>query len=93
MVTIYQKQRQNFDITGLVSRINRDIRRHTMKVICNIETKDMQNKPDSFALYFGDLVNGKIYDVVSIEKNWYRIIDGSNEDYLYPPELFEVVET
>ena len=38
------------------------------------------------------LTNGKIYDVLSVEKDWYRIIDDSGEDYLYPPELFEIVE-
>ena len=47
------------------------------------------------------LLHGKIYDVISIEKGWYRIIDeeGVDEDmdvqgYLYPPDadLFEIVE-
>ena len=38
------------------------------------------------------LTNGKIYDVISVEKSWYRIKDDSGEDYLYPPESFEVVE-
>jgi tRNA A22 N-methylase len=37
------------------------------------------------------LMNGKIYDVLSVEKTWYRIVDESDEDYLYPPELFEVI--
>lgn len=37
------------------------------------------------------LTNGKIYTVLSIEKDWYRIIDDSGEDYLYSPELFEIV--
>ena len=35
---------------------------------------------------------GKIYDVLSVEKNWYRIVDDSGEDYLYPPEAFEIVQ-
>ena len=35
---------------------------------------------------------GKIYDVLSVEKGWYRIMDDSGEDSLYPPEMFEVVE-
>lgn len=35
--------------------------------------------------------HGKIYTVLSVEKEWYRIIDDSGEDYLYPPELFEIV--
>lgn len=35
--------------------------------------------------------HGKIYTVLSIEKGWYRIVDDSGEDYLYPPESFEIV--
>lgn len=38
------------------------------------------------------LLNGKVYDVVSIERDWYRIIDESGMDYLYPPECFEIIE-
>lgn len=38
------------------------------------------------------LTNNKIYDVLSVEKGWYRIVDDSGEDYLYPPEQFEVIE-
>ncbi len=38
------------------------------------------------------LTNGKVYDVASVEKGWYRISDDSGEDYLYPPEKFEIVE-
>lgn len=38
------------------------------------------------------LTNKKIYDVISIERGWYRIIDDSGDDYLYPPDLFEIVE-
>lgn len=38
------------------------------------------------------LTHGKIYTVLSIEKDWYRVIDDSGEDYLYPPQLFEIVE-
>ena len=35
---------------------------------------------------------GKIYDVISVEKGWYRIMTELDEDYLFPPEAFEVVE-
>ena len=35
---------------------------------------------------------GKIYDVISFEDNWYRIMTEIHEDYLFPPELFEIVE-
>jgi hypothetical protein len=36
--------------------------------------------------------NNKIYTVISIENGWYRIVDETNEDYLYPPDKFEIVE-
>ena len=36
-------------------------------------------------------VNGKIYVVIAVEKGWYRIIDESGEDYLYPPKSFEII--
>lgn len=35
------------------------------------------------------LTHNKIYNVIDIEKKWFRIVDDSDEDYLYPPELFE----
>jgi len=38
-----------------------------------------------------DLVPGKEYEVLSIEREWYRVIDESGEDYLYPPDFFEIV--
>ena len=42
----------------------------------------------------GELISltvGKHYDVLAIERGWYRIVDDTNEDYLYPPSLFEIV--
>ena len=41
------------------------------------------------------LTHGKIYDVLSIEKDWYRIVVDPplSEDYLFAPELFQVVES
>jgi hypothetical protein len=38
------------------------------------------------------LINGKIYNVESIEKGSYRIIDETKEDYLYDSDFFEIVE-
>ena len=32
------------------------------------------------------------YEVLSVEKGWYRIMTDLDEDYLFPPELFEIVE-
>lgn len=34
----------------------------------------------------------KVYDVISVEKGWYRIMTELDEDYLFPPECFEIVE-
>lgn len=36
-----------------------------------------------------DFKNGSEYRVLSIEKGWYRIMTDYDEDYLFPPELFE----
>ena len=33
----------------------------------------------------------KIYEVISIEKGWYRIMTEIDEDYLFPPECFEII--
>ena len=44
-------------------------------------------------LYEGrGLIKGKEYEVLSIEKGWYRILCELGEDYLFPPEWFEPVE-
>ena len=45
-----------------------------------------------FTTSFLELTCGKVYDVISTEKGWYRIVDDSDEDYLYPPDDFVVVE-
>ena len=47
--------------------------------------------------YIGETVSfmvtqNKIYDVISVERDWYRIKDDTGEDYLYPPSKFEIIE-
>ena len=46
--------------------------------------------------YIGDDIvaidKDKADDVMSIEKGWYRIMTDLDEDYLFPPEVFEIVE-
>ena len=51
--------------------------------------------------YIGDdnisLINNKIYDVIFIESGFskndtYRIIDETDEDYLFHKDLFEIIE-
>ncbi len=39
-----------------------------------------------------ELTNGKTYEVISVEKGWYRIKDDTGGDYLYPAKHFEVIE-
>ena len=39
----------------------------------------------------GDLTIGKMYQVIATENNFYRIIDDSGEDYLYPAAMFEII--
>ena len=41
---------------------------------------------------YADLSNGNIYDCLGQEVDCYRIIDESNEDYLYPIVDFEVIK-
>lgn len=38
------------------------------------------------------LENGNVYDVLSIEYGLYRIVDETEDDYLFPPESFEIVD-
>lgn len=35
---------------------------------------------------------GKVYEVMSVEKGWLRIMTELDEDYLFPPEQFQIVE-
>lgn len=37
-------------------------------------------------------INGKVYEVLSIEYGYYRIVDETDEDFLYDVDFFEVVE-
>lgn len=47
--------------------------------------------------YLGDyyqvtLIKGKIYEVMGIENGWYRIMTELDDDYLFFPDQFEIVE-
>lgn len=39
-----------------------------------------------------ELIKGKVYECLGQEHDRYRIIDETEEDYLYPINQFEVVE-
>ena len=41
---------------------------------------------------FHTLEHGRVYEVLSEEDGWYRIIDKSGEDYLYPKDDFIILE-
>jgi len=41
---------------------------------------------------FHTLEHGRVYEVLSEEDGWYRIIDKSGEDYLYPKDEFKTIE-
>ena len=34
------------------------------------------------------LINGKVYEGISVQHKWYQIVDETGEDYMYPPEFF-----
>ena len=38
------------------------------------------------------LDRNKVYEVIYVEKDWYRIMTELDDDYLFPPEQFEIVE-
>ena len=38
------------------------------------------------------LTNNKIYEVQAIESGMYRMVDDTDEDYLFEPSKFEIVE-
>lgn len=40
----------------------------------------------------GALLNGKVYVVLAVEEDWYRVVDESGEDYLYSKSRFQIVE-
>ena len=39
-----------------------------------------------------ELKKGRIYDVIAIEKGWYRVMSALDESYLFPPNVFEILE-
>lgn len=38
------------------------------------------------------LTKGKEYEVLSMESGLYRIVDDTEEDYLFYPDEFEIIE-
>ena len=38
------------------------------------------------------LDRNKVYEVMSVERGWYRIMTELDDDYLFPPEAFEIID-
>ncbi len=38
------------------------------------------------------LINGKVYEVLEVDGDYYRIVDETDEDYLYEADSFETVD-
>ncbi len=38
------------------------------------------------------VIKGHVYECLGIEKGWYRIIDETGEDCLYPPDDFIIIK-
>ena len=58
-----------------------------------MKVRVIENQREKAPCTTRNLLLGKIYDVIEITPKWkwYRLIDESGEDYMYPPELFEIV--
>jgi hypothetical protein len=37
-------------------------------------------------------INGKVYEIIGLDHGYIRVIDELEDDYLYPPTDFEIVE-
>ncbi len=35
---------------------------------------------------------GRIYDVLTIEDGWYRIMNENHDEELFPPKAFEIID-
>ena len=38
------------------------------------------------------LTNGKVYEVKGIENGFYKIVDNTDEEYLFSPDEFKVIK-
>lgn len=38
------------------------------------------------------VIKGKTYKCIAVYPSWYRVIDETDEDYLYPKTDFEVID-
>lgn len=70
----------------------------TLGILCNYRILILKGDDKMKVKYIGEishpleLINGKIYECLGEEGPRYRVIDETDEDYLYPKEEFIVVE-
>ena len=68
-----------------------------LKVRCVSINPYLDEKPDGSFVegeFEGEMISltlNKIYDVVEQDDEYYRIVDDTDEDYLYPKSMFEVI--
>ena len=69
-----------------------------IRYLCNYRILILKDDDNMKVKYIGEishpleLINGKIYECLGEEGPRYRVIDETDEDYLYPKEEFIVVE-
>ena len=61
-----------------------------------MKVKVNENSRKKTNIFTIELLKEKVYEVIAVEPfidgDWYRIVDESGEDYLYPPSLFDIIE-
>ncbi len=68
-----------------------------LKVRCVSIKPYLDEKPDGSVVegeIEGEMISltlNKIYDFVEQDDEYYRIVDDTDEDYLYPKSMFEVI--
>lgn len=69
-----------------------------LKVRCVDNRPYLREDPDGVlrtALIEGEMISltrGQVYEVMDADEEFYRIVDDTGEDYLYPKELFAPIE-
>lgn len=49
-------------------------------------------RPNSLSQHYTDLSIGQLYFVIGIEANDYRLLNDNGKPYLYPSEIFEIID-
>lgn len=68
-----------------------------MRVRCVNNRPFLRERGGALVREFGSgemvsLTRGRVYEVLNMERGWYRIVDDTGDDYIYPPDIFEIVD-